>query len=119
MPPNKARFTKQKWGIRGNPFPRLGTVLKPEEQEFVFTGRDEDLDEFCSYTERPGGLFLYGLHGAGKTLFLLRSLALLEEQNAFCVYASFNPDEGFINSLLLAYLKRLGAEEPEWLDLYH
>ena len=119
MPPNKARYTKQYWGIRGNPFPRLGTLLKPEEQEFVFTGRDEDLDEFCSYTERPGGLFLYGLHGAGKTLFLLRSLAILEEQNAFCVYASFNPDDGFINSLLLAFLKRLGLEEPEWLELYN
>src|SRR4051794_23380055 len=118
MPANKVRQIKQLWGFRTNPFPRLGTVLSPADQAFVFTGRDDDLEEYCSYTERPGGLLLYGLHGAGKTLFLLRSLAMLEEQNSFCVYASYNPDDGFINTVFLAFVKKLGKEQSEWLELY-
>ncbi len=106
MPPNKAYQTKKKWGLRGNPFPLISTTLRPEEQEFVFTGRDEDLEEFCSYTDRAGGLLLYGLHGAGKTLFLQRTLAILEKSKCFCVYVSYNADDGFINTVLLGVAKK-------------
>ena len=119
MPPNKARKTKEKWGIKGNTFYPLGTSLNPEEQEFVFTGREEDLEEFCSYIDRPRGLLLSGLHGVGKTLFLKRSLAVLEQESMYTVYATFNPDAGFINTFLLAFLKKLSAEQPEKLELYH
>jgi hypothetical protein len=118
MPPNKAWQIKQKWGIKGKPFPLLSKGLTPEEQVFVFTGRDEDLEEFCSYTERPGGLLLYGLHGAGKTLFLQCALATLEKQDCFCVYISFNQGDGFINAVLLAFLKKLCEKQPEWEELY-
>ncbi len=119
MPSNKARKTKEKWGIRGNPFYPLEGSLNAEEQEFVFTGREDDLEEFCGYTDRPTGILLYGLHGVGKTLFLKRSLAVLEEQSIFCIYASFNPDAGFINTVLLAFVKKLSKEQPEKLALYH
>lgn len=119
MPPNKAHSTKQKWGIRSNPFYPLGTSSNNEDQEFVFTGREEDLEEFCSYIERPRGLLLYGLHGVGKTLFLKRALVTLEQESIFCIYASFNPNHGFIKTLLLAFLKKLSLEQPEKLELYY
>ncbi len=120
MPPNKALMTKKKWGLLTNPFPKMSTTLTADDQEFVFTGQNDYLEDLCNQMNRPGGFFLYGMHGAGKTLFLQRSLATLEAQGYLCTYISFTPEEKLDSLVLLGLVEKLAEEEPdgEYAELY-
>ena len=106
----------EKWGIKENPF----HSFPPKNEKIrndVFTGRYRELGTLIDYSKESIGVYLYGISGSGKTMLcreLKASLKAKEESEKLkLVYCSYNPEYGFMKSLLSGAAESLNEKLGE------